>query len=124
MHKSLQEWLQEGKEMYSMAVAEYRELEGQLAGLQERMTEKRLEANQIAKMLGTPMLPLKGIVESVDDDIVRVREPAMNGSATVHVNGAAEQAVEVTVEVVNPNQSAPYTLSSIARALTGKPARR
>ena len=113
MSKSLQDWLKEGMELYNTAMTEYRELEEQLAALQEQLTSKRTEVNQIAKMIGKPTLdritPMKGEKEAV--------EPTVNGTAPA-------EPVEVAVEVVDPGQAAPYTLSSIAKALTGKPTRR
>ncbi|MCL2645711.1 MAG: hypothetical protein FWD61_01755 [Phycisphaerales bacterium] len=120
-NRSLQEWLKEGTELYDTAVTEYRELEGQLAGLQEQLMTKLTEVNHVAKIIGKP--PLERMMPAEDETaLVQEMKPAENG--TTSMNGAAEKAVEVAVEVVDPGQAAPYTLSSIARALTGKPTRR
>jgi len=124
MVKSLQDWLQEGKALYDATVAEHQEMEEQLADLQERLIAKRTEANQLARMIGKPTL---GGIASTNGNGKRrgaegPAELAVEGSATT--TATTEDAVEVSVVVMEPGQSAPYTLSSIARALTGKPTRR
>ena len=121
MSKSLQEWLQEGTDLYDIAVAEYHELEKQLAELQEQMLAKRIEINEVAKIVGKPLMQPPSPTEN-ETTLTQETPHATNGTAST--NGTTAQAVEVEVEVVDKGQSAPYTLSSIARALTGKPTRR
>lgn len=96
MAKNLSEWLQEGQQLYDTAIEEYRALEEQAQDIQEKLAAKRLEVNQIAKVVNKP---------SVDDS----RSAAGNG-----------------VDVVDPSApgSTPFTRNSIARALTGQPLRR
>lgn len=98
MAKSLDEWLQEGTQLYDAAVEDYRKLEEQAQQIQERLAAKRQEVNQIAKVISKPP----------------VEEP--------HPGLAAYP----PVDVVDPNQpgTTPYTRNSIARALTGQPIRR
>jgi len=97
MAKSLSEWLQEGQQLYDAAVEEYRQLEEQAHDIQEKLAAKRLEVNQIAKVVNKP---------SVDES----RSGASSGG----------------VDVVDPAApgSTPFTRNSIARALTGQPLRR
>jgi len=120
MSKSLQQWLEEGVELYNATVAEYHDLESQLSNLQERLTTKRAEVNQLAQMIGKPTLGKTTLAKGEGREGGTI--PTTNG--TVSTNGTSDSAVEVTVEVVEPGRSTPYTLSSIARALTGKPTRR
>lgn len=102
MAKSLQEWLQEGQELYDAAIAEYRRLEEQSQEIQQKLAAKRSEVNQISRMIGKP---------SIDES------PHTHGGASAVANG---------VDVIDPNSpnSAPYTRNTIARALTGQPIRR
>lgn len=97
MAKNLSEWLQEGQQLYDTAIEEYRTLEEQAQEIQEKLAAKRLEVNQIAKVVNKP---------SVDDT-----------RAAAAGNG---------VDVVDPSApgSTPFTRNSIARALTGQPLRR
>jgi len=102
MAKTIEEWLQEGAGLYDTALGEYRQLEAQIAELQQQRSAKRIEVNQLARVIGKPQ------VEG---------EPASAAAAVDH--GPA-------VEVIEPGSpgSVPNTRSSIARALTGQSMRR
>src|SRR5688572_27677553 len=94
--QSFQSWLQQGEQLYSTAVNEYRALEQQLEEVEARLAAKLAEVNQIANVIGKP--PVEGN-RRVSAELV----PA-------HV-------------VEEPIQAAPVRTSAnatIARALTGK----
>src|SRR5918996_693052 len=52
--KTLNEWLQEGEQLYDAALGDYRNLETQLEELEQRLAAKLNEVNQIAQMMGKP----------------------------------------------------------------------
>ena len=58
MPKSIQEWLSEGEELYTTTLAEYHELEGQIAELEQRLAAKHTEVNKLAQIIGKP--PVEG----------------------------------------------------------------
>jgi hypothetical protein len=98
--KNLNEWMQEGQQLYDAAIEDYRKLEEEAAELQQKLSAKRQEVNQIAKVIGKP-----GVEEPRT-------APVLGGPPPVEV-----------VDAGTPG-SAPYTRNSIARALTGQPLRR
>ena len=95
MASSFQEWLQQGESLYTNALRDYHDIEQQLAELEARLTEKQNEVNQIAQVIGKP------IVEG-------------NRRLSAQL---------VSAEVVDlPDRTHPPTTANanIARALTGK----
>jgi chromosome segregation ATPase len=50
--KSFQEWLKEGEDLYSNALAEFQALEGQIEELEKQLADKKAELNQIAQVIG------------------------------------------------------------------------
>jgi hypothetical protein len=54
--KSLKDWLAEGEQLYGQALGEYRNLESQLDQLEQALSVKREEVNQIAQVIGKPAL--------------------------------------------------------------------
>ena len=54
MTKSLTEWLTEGEQLYSNALAEYQAIEAQLDELEAKLAAKKAEVNQIAQVIGKP----------------------------------------------------------------------
>jgi hypothetical protein len=57
MPKTLNDWLQEGEEVYQGAVQEYRQIEEQLRDLATHWRAKKAEIDRIAAMLGKTPLP-------------------------------------------------------------------
>ena len=57
MAKSLEEWLQDGEQVYQGTVAEYRQLEEQLRELATRWRAKKTDIDRLAAMLGKTPLP-------------------------------------------------------------------
>jgi hypothetical protein len=90
--KTLQEWLGEGDQLYDAALKEYRSLEAQLDELENRLTAKQAEVNQIAQVIGKPPV-----------------EPARKVAAQI-IDGHDQQR----------STGGSSTPSIIARALTGK----
>lgn len=56
MAKSIVQWMQEGEELYDAALREYQELDTQLQALEKQLTAKQEEVNQIAQIIGKPMV--------------------------------------------------------------------
>jgi hypothetical protein len=52
MAKSIQEWISEGEELHTAAVAELQELENQIADLEQKRSAKLAEVSQIAGIIG------------------------------------------------------------------------
>jgi len=115
MARSFQEWLHEGEELYNGALAEYRNLEKQLEEIQQQLAAKRIEVNQIAQVIGQPILEEGAHVDQGD----RSPTAPTDRSAPLPTNAS-------NVDVVEPGtpNATPYTRNSIARALAGQPLRR
>lgn len=90
MNKSFRDWLTEGEQLYNAAVAEFQQLEAQLAELEQRLVGKKAEVNQIAQVIGKPP----------------VAESGNNR--------------RLTAEIIDPGQNVPNSPATIARALTGR----
>jgi len=90
---AFQEWLQQGEHLYNTALREYHDIERQLGELETRLAEKQVEVNQIAQIIGKPL-----------------------------VEGNRRLAALVTSEIVEATEHAPApgANANIARALTGK----
>lgn len=56
MAKSIAEWMREGEELYAQAMREYQELEQQLTDVEKRLSAKQDELNQIAQIIGKPIV--------------------------------------------------------------------
>ena len=56
MASSFQEWLQQGENLYNTALREYHDIERQLADLEARLVEKQNEVNQVAQIIGKPVV--------------------------------------------------------------------
>lgn len=56
MAKSIADWMREGEELYLSAMREYEELEDELSELETRYATKKDEVNQIARIIGKPMI--------------------------------------------------------------------
>lgn len=54
MPKNFQEWLSEGEQLYNAALAEFQAIESQLDELEQKLTAKQAEVNQIAQVIGKP----------------------------------------------------------------------
>ena len=52
--KSFKDWLNEGENLYNAAMREYQAIEQQLEQLEQQLTAKRAEVNQIAAVIGKP----------------------------------------------------------------------
>jgi hypothetical protein len=59
MNKSFKEWLTEGEQLYAAALKEYQDLEQEISALEQHLTSKRGEVNQIASVIGKP--PIDGV---------------------------------------------------------------
>ena len=95
MASAFQEWLQQGENLYHTALQQYHDIEQQLIELEARLVEKQTEVNQIAQVIGKPMVE----------------------------GGRRLSAQLVTTEIIEaPAERAatPGSNANIARALTGK----
>ena len=95
MASSFQEWLQQGESLYHNALRDYHDIEQQLVELETRLTDKQNEVNQIAQVIGKPII---------------------EGNRRLSAQLVSAEVVDVT------DRSHPPTASNanIARALTGK----
>ena len=95
MANSFQEWLQQGENLYNSAMREYHDIEHQLSELEARLVEKQNEVNQIAQVIGKPLV---------------------EGSRRLSAQLVTAELVEVSAE----RAPTPGSNANIARALTGK----
>jgi len=106
---NLQTWLNQGEQLYSAALNDFRALEAQLDELEQKLAAKQTEVNQIAQIIGKPA------VEGTR------RLSAQLTTAPVVMD---EQPERMTMPTAMPAISgAPQPNSSnatIARALTGR----
>ena len=54
--KTFNEWLNEGEQLYSLAVDEFKAIEAQINDLELQLTAKKSEVNQIAQIIGKPVV--------------------------------------------------------------------
>ena len=96
MPNSFQDWLQQGENLYNSAMREYHDIEQQLSELEARLVEKQNEVNQIAQVIGKPLV---------------------EGSRRL----SAELVTSTELVEVHPERTGtPGSNANIARALTGK----
>jgi hypothetical protein len=92
---SFQEWLQQGEDLYNAAVRDYHDIEQQLSELEARLVEKQNEVNQIAQVIGKPLV---------------------EGGRRLSAQLVTTDIIDVPVE----RTGTPGSNANIARALTGK----
>jgi len=92
---SFQEWLQQGEDLYNAALRDYHDIERQLTELEARLVEKQSEVNQIAQVIG---------------------KPVVEGARRVSAQLLSADVVDVPAE----RAATPGSNANIARALTGK----
>lgn len=56
MAKSIADWMREGEDLYTAALKEYENLNDQLQELEKLVTQKQEEVNQIAQIIGKPLV--------------------------------------------------------------------
>ena len=95
MASSFQEWLQQGENLYSTAMREYHDIEQQLSELEARLVEKQNEVNQIAQVIGKPLV---------------------EGSRRLSAQLVSAEVIDLPAE----RAGTPGSNANIARALTGK----
>jgi hypothetical protein len=54
--KSIAEWIREGEALYEAALKEFEEMDGQLKQLEKQLSQKQDEVNQIAQVIGKPLV--------------------------------------------------------------------
>jgi hypothetical protein len=110
---NFQDWLKQGESLYQAALKEFHDYEAQLGELESRLVAKQAEVNQIAQMIGKPM------VESS-----RSAHLGTGGSSSSSSSAGGHLATTSGgVEIIDaPSDRLPPVGSnaSIARALTGK----
>jgi hypothetical protein len=92
--KSFQDWLQQGETLYNTALREYHDIERQLTELEARLVEKQNEVNQIAQVIGKPLV---------------------EGNRRLSAQLVSAEVVDLPERTPTPGSNA-----NIARALTGK----
>jgi hypothetical protein len=91
---TFQEWLQQGEDLYNRALHDYHDIERQLSELEARLGEKQNEVNQIAQVIGKPLV---------------------EGCRRLSAQLVSAEIVDLPERVPTPGANA-----NIARALTGK----
>jgi hypothetical protein len=94
---SFQAWLQQGEQLYTNALNEFRALEQQLEDLEARLAAKQAEVNQIATVIG---------------------KPPVEGSRRLSAELVPSHVVDEPILQQSPNRTSAN--ATIARALTGK----
>ena len=56
MAKSIEEWMQEGEALYEGALKEFEQMDEQLRQLEKQLAQKQEEVNQIAQIIGKPLV--------------------------------------------------------------------
>lgn len=56
MAKSIAEWIQEGEELYESALKQFEEMDTRLRQLEKQLAQKQDEVNQIAQVIGKPLV--------------------------------------------------------------------
>lgn len=56
MSKSIADWIKEGEALYEAALKEFEELDGRLQQLEKQLAQKQDEVNQIAQVIGKPLV--------------------------------------------------------------------
>jgi hypothetical protein len=54
--KSIADWMREGEELYNSGLKEFQEMESQLQELETKLTAKQDEVNQVAQIIGKPLV--------------------------------------------------------------------
>ena len=105
MAKNFRDWMTEGEELYSIALREYEQLQGQLESLQTQLSAKKEELNQIAAVIGKPQVD--------NDELARIDLPK-----TEPKSDQRKPVVQI-VDRESPG-SIPASRNTIAQALTGR----
>jgi hypothetical protein len=56
MAKSINEWMLEGEALYEAALKEFEEMDSRLQQLEKQLAQKQEEVNQIAQIIGKPLV--------------------------------------------------------------------
>lgn len=56
MAKSIADWIREGEQLYETALKEFEEMDGRLRELEKQLSLKQDEVNQIAQVIGKPLV--------------------------------------------------------------------
>jgi hypothetical protein len=107
---NIQDWLKQGESLYQAALKEFHDFETQLAELETRLAAKQAEVNQIAQMIGKPM------VESSRAGIGAAATGVVGGGGQLATTSGGVEIIDAPSDRVPPAGSN----ASIARALTGK----
>ena len=95
MAGNFQEWLKQGEDLYQAALKDYHAIEQQLDELESRLVAKQAEVNQIAQVIGKPLV---------------------EGSRRLSAQLVSAEVIDLPAE----RAPAPGSNANIARALTGK----
>ena len=91
---AFQEWLQQGEHLYNNSLREYHDIERQIADLEAQLGAKQNEVNQIAQIIGKPMV---------------------EGNRRLSAQLVSGEIIDLPERIPTPGANA-----NIARALTGK----
>ncbi len=83
MPKDLQQWVQEGEEIYNHMLGEHRQIESQIEELEQKLVEKQTEVNRLAAMICKPPIESNRRVTAqlVNSEVVDYSSGSMNNIA-------------------------------------------
>lgn len=112
--KSVQDWLKEGEELFNESLAEFHELESQIAALEEKLAGKHTEVNKLAAIIGRPPVDSRKIVTA------QLVPSNTNGSAASANGSAAPNGMPHNGSDYGAASTIPNSPATIARALQGR----
>ena len=95
-NSSLNAWLQQGEQLYTTALNEFRALEAQIEELEARLAEKQEEVNKVAQMIGKPSVEGSRRLSAELVPAQIIEEPparGMGGSGTSSSNATIARAL-------------------------------
>lgn len=110
MSNPLNSWLSQGEQLYASALNEFRALEAQLDDLEQKLAAKQQEVNQIAGIIGKPVVDGARRLSATltpPPDFLEDRHHELPGNSRLPIPASSQV----------PSNSSNAT---IARALTGK----
>src|SRR3954470_2240389 len=84
---NFQDWIKQGEALYQAALKEFHDVEAQLAELESRLVAKQAEVNQIAQVIGKP------VVESSRASVSNVGGQLVAASGGVEIIDAPSERV-------------------------------
>lgn len=101
--RSLQEWLAQGELLYAAILKECHSIESQMAELENRLAARQAEANQIAHVIGKPVIDAN---RRLSAQLVTSYAPEPSSRTTSHIARALSGA-RPSREIIPPRDPLP-----------------